>query len=202
MKIISKHKEYYDYLTGIYGIDELLVYDRRTDLLFKPIESDSIIEYKFAICNKIYYIIQYNKNFYHTIDELTELNNILIKENIGCISNSGFSKYISPFYKKDINIIHKILNYETNVNKINREPVLVSTVKSFYKDVDLDWSIPFLSEFNFARWIEPTDIYNEISQFISWLKDNPQIPNNQTNKEKILSHGFDFKKSFRHRNDN
>ena len=29
MKIIDKKKDYYDYLSGIYGIDDKVVYDRR-----------------------------------------------------------------------------------------------------------------------------------------------------------------------------
>ena len=29
MKIIDSKKDYYDYLSGIYGMDELAVYDRR-----------------------------------------------------------------------------------------------------------------------------------------------------------------------------
>jgi len=29
MKIIDNKKDYYDYLSGIYGIDNLIVYDRR-----------------------------------------------------------------------------------------------------------------------------------------------------------------------------
>ena len=29
MKIISKYKDYYDYLTGIYGVDDKIVLDRR-----------------------------------------------------------------------------------------------------------------------------------------------------------------------------
>ena len=29
MKIISKYKDYYDYLGGIYGRDDTLTYDRR-----------------------------------------------------------------------------------------------------------------------------------------------------------------------------
>lgn len=29
MKIIDNKKDYYDYLSGIYGVDDLVVYDRR-----------------------------------------------------------------------------------------------------------------------------------------------------------------------------
>ena len=35
MKIISKHKDYYDWAVSIYGLDEIMVYDRRTDHLEK-----------------------------------------------------------------------------------------------------------------------------------------------------------------------
>ena len=34
MKIIDKHKDYYDYLQGIYGQDPLAVYDRRGSVVF------------------------------------------------------------------------------------------------------------------------------------------------------------------------
>lgn len=33
MKIIDNKKDYYDYLSGVYGIDELIVFDRRGSLL-------------------------------------------------------------------------------------------------------------------------------------------------------------------------
>lgn len=29
MKIIDKKKDYYDFLAGVYGMDEMVVYDRR-----------------------------------------------------------------------------------------------------------------------------------------------------------------------------
>jgi hypothetical protein len=39
MKILSKYKDYYDYLTGIYGEDPLIILDRRS---YKKID----LEYK------------------------------------------------------------------------------------------------------------------------------------------------------------
>ncbi|MBQ2175011.1 MAG: hypothetical protein II453_08095 [Alphaproteobacteria bacterium] len=35
MKIIDNKKDYYDYLSGIYGIDDLIVYDRRNSKILK-----------------------------------------------------------------------------------------------------------------------------------------------------------------------
>ena len=55
MKIIDNKKDYYDYLASIYGIDELVVYDRRGSV---TLNSDKILllhgmEYYFS--NRIFY---------------------------------------------------------------------------------------------------------------------------------------------------
>ena len=36
MKIIDNKKDYYDYLSGVYGIDNLIVYDRRGSVPINP----------------------------------------------------------------------------------------------------------------------------------------------------------------------
>ena len=36
MKIIDNKKDYYDYLSGVYGIDNLIVYDRRGSVPISP----------------------------------------------------------------------------------------------------------------------------------------------------------------------
>ena len=36
MKIIDNKKDYYDYLASIYGIDDLVVYDRRGSVTLNP----------------------------------------------------------------------------------------------------------------------------------------------------------------------
>lgn len=39
MKIIDRYKDYYDYLSGIYGIDELVIFDRRENFV---LQNDSL----------------------------------------------------------------------------------------------------------------------------------------------------------------
>jgi len=213
MKIISKHKEYYDYVQGIYGIDELLTYDRRVEYLEKPREFDEEKPrtYYFAICGRKYLVIHYLDNFYHTIDELMVLHKLLKKNGISYDRNDGLVDNYHydhrTYRRKKSNIETEVKrfydegNVETDYNKIHRHPVLVSNYHgtSNYGVYDHDWSIPYLTKFGFGSWIPAEEIYRDISYFIGWLNDNPEIPNNQTNKEKILSHGFDMKKSFRHR---
>ncbi|MBP5423995.1 MAG: hypothetical protein J6Y78_16300 [Paludibacteraceae bacterium] len=40
MKIIDNKKDYYDYISGIYGIDDLVVYDRRGSI---ALNSESVL---------------------------------------------------------------------------------------------------------------------------------------------------------------
>ena len=55
MKIIDRNKDYYDYLQGIYGMDELVVYDRRDSF---PIDVSKPICDKGSFCRDYY-----NANF-------------------------------------------------------------------------------------------------------------------------------------------
>ena len=57
--------------------------------------------------------------------------------------------------------------------------------------------IPNLSMFGIPKLIDAHTMYEDIYNFLGWLVDNPQPPDNQTDKDKIVSHGFDLKHSFR-----
>lgn len=45
MKVISKYKDFYDYLSGIYGEDPLIVLDRREGGVYKPSFQNKIVLY-------------------------------------------------------------------------------------------------------------------------------------------------------------
>jgi hypothetical protein len=198
MKIISKHKDYYDYLQGIYGIDEKLTYDRRTNTLVKyekenpTINGYSLHTYEFTITNSLYMIYSYKDKFYHTVDELMELNRLLVKDDKTPIVSSWRWR---NGVKRDYERHWERYNHPTNINKKERQPVLVK-VKHYNDD---SWCIPDLSTFDWPKRIPAEEMYQKVSAFMGWLVDNPPIPDNMTNKEKINSHGFDMKKSFRHR---
>ena len=189
MKIISKFKDYYDYLQGIYGIDELLVLDRRRkdEDLFKPDLSNNnyYIRYRFAICGNVYDIYAFEGKLYHDEEGRIELNKILDSKGI-----SGMWPYSWGVKQQE--------ELTTDVNNRLRQPILVTT--ELHRIVDSDWSSNIiLSDFKLIKSISAHDIFINLSSFLAWLKDNPEIPNKQSNEEKLLSHGFDKKKSFRHR---
>ena len=136
MKIISKHKEYYDHLAGIYGIDEMMVYDRRSEFAMeKPTEfstsSKEVNSYVFAICGNIYVIYYYMDKFYHTPEELIELDIALDKDGKKPL-NYLHKEYRSKYYTDKPALVRAHTAYnsknkiKTNVNNDLRMPVLIS----------------------------------------------------------------------------
>ena len=196
MKIISKWKDYYDYLTGIYGYDKTVVYDRREldmmryekHLCEYVKDTNPVVKYIFHICNRQLIVFEYKNQFYHTNDQLRELNKLLDKDGLKKYQilikdkkHKGYWWYRSAVYDKP-----------SEMNKKYRQPVLIE----YPSEMML---IPFLETFNFHRIYDADKMYKEVYAFQSWLIDNPPPPDNQTNEGKIESHGFDKKVSFRHR---
>lgn len=202
MKIISKYKDYYDYLVGIYGQDDKVIYDRRSPNPFHKGFALYSCVLEFFICNKKYTVFSWKNHFYQTFDELS----ILCKD-------EKFLKYfnLSPIpyvyirgrekntkcefpshwhhYDRSMEDRYNRWNCSTTVNKKERSPVLVEY---------FGYKIPILKDFNFPSFIPADTLYKDISAFLGWLVDNPPVETDlQTNKEKIVSHGFDLKKSFR-----
>ncbi len=226
MKIISKHKDYYDWAVSIYGLDEIMVYDRRTEYLEKPekdpttrpLNGHKVASHKFSICNRIYVVYQYRNKFYHTVDDLLVLNEILKVEKV----DDTFlrTKYSWRNENKKLRTVaeekYKKENHKSKVNKEIREPVLIQAAYSkgsfpftaqrkgatFFdsnKKISSYWRIPDLSAYGFASWFSSEQMFQDVYAFISWKKDHPEIPNKQSDTEKLKSHGFDDKISFRHR---
>lgn len=198
MKIISKFKDYYDYYKGILGVDPVLIYDRRKDWIIKfKANLDFNVKYRwmatgisthvFFICNKIYTLYEYEGKLYYA-SNLEEVN----KLNLKLLKGDRKVYYINRNLKGFLHI--KTI---TNKNKKQREPVLYKGPLLW--DDDEKTSIPILDSFDFAKIIPAKEMYIKISNFLGWLNDNPPIESNMTSLEKILSHGFDMKISFRHR---
>ena len=194
MKIISKYKDYYDYLQGIFGIDNYKIYKR--DKIFKEHEFDLKFEdfkdrylvphffYSFAINNIIYVMVKTKTGIYPLSEKL--------------LKSLKYGKYA----------IESILEYDkraTDINKTLRKPIVVGIGKlnSYWiYNRKSDWkteSDPYLKSFSFHKVLSAQELYIEVDSFLGWMKDNPEIPNKQTNAEKLLAKGFDKKISFRHR---
>lgn len=169
MKIIGGKKDYYDYLVGYYGYDDHIVYDRRNE---KALEYKHHDHFLFHVCGETIPMIKLGNDFiFDPKDDKLRNSN-----------KHGFeSIWISNNRRK------------TDNNKNYRQPILCQT-SSFEKS---DPFIPCLADFGFPSIFTSNEIYEKIYAYLGWLKDNPQAPDNQTDVEKVLSHGFDKRISFR-----
>ena len=203
----SKYKDYYDFYTGIFGIDNNKIYNRRDvvkldDEIHKHTWEHDECKIIFAICNTQYTMYYFDGNLYHTPDELQELD-IKLKEKSTSRYGGlrmGFSTY---GLKRNTDIYTKKYNMENGVpigiNIKKREPVLFSYMSNRYvsRNSKHNWKVPLLESFEFYKILDPKELYIQISTFLGWLVDNPPLPDTQTNIGKIESHGFDKKRSFR-----
>lgn len=178
MKIISKHKDYYDHLVGHYGYDETIVYDRRNKSTPWNLPKFGEGQYLLSICNKFYPVVHVNGKFYHEYSEDLPKN------------YHNHSLFFSRYY-------YKGWRKSSEFNIKHRTPVILCEQGCRGAYVGEDVFIPTLSQFGIPSIIDAHTMYQMIYNFLSWLKDNPEPPNNQSNSNKIVAHGFDLRKSFR-----
>ncbi len=209
MKILGKYKDYYDYLQGIYGVDPLLVLDRRYDnmLIRRPEEEtrDVTVHRRFFVGGKKYNMYYLNGDSYYTLDDLANLNKILLKKELALVSlpyEYGWDKW-GEDKKLSEEWWNKENGVESDVNKVQRNPVLVTEINHYTSYADRGKEVVYhpciLKQWDFHKVLPAPETYNEVSAILGYLVDNPVIPNNQNDLEKAVSHGFDTKISFRHR---
>ena len=200
MRLISKWKDYFDYLVGIYGRDPTFVYDRRVLPMTKynGYASDWVNDYRLHICGVMYTVFEYKGKLYHTGEELLALNKLL--EERGLHGDTLY--YVSKWYTKKTDAKKLYAAYNNILSDHNleqRQPVLLAEVKLGTDPPEYRYTIPLLKSFNFHKAMSAEELYKKVIVFLGVLKDYPPITNNQTDLEKLQSHGFDKKISFRHR---
>lgn len=196
MKIISKFKDYYDHIAGLYGIDDKIVYVRNYQAI---IESDwkkgrpQKREFKncllpstiksfsetpdvdvFSICNTFYVRVLFGNNVYWG-DEALILENDLSKWQ----SKYDFKKTIALHgQKNDLNTTEYPIAELYQSNRV---------WKVFTRN-------PRLSDYRFASVLPANDLFLMLSTF---LNKQEEVIDTRTNVEKVLSNGFDKITSFR-----
>jgi len=195
MKIISNYKDYYDYIAGIYGIDDSIVYERhhqeiKSDYDYKKRshvnhrwEKTPVRDYSncsnnqwffIALCGKIYFVIKYDGRFYFG-EEAKPLGALM-----------GLSDRL---------ILNKNIRYHlmnTDLNEKEKCPVLhLSITKGLPVVISKN---PRLSDFNFGSFMQPLEVFTMISEFIT---KEATVLDSRTDIQKIESNGLDKVTSFR-----
>ncbi len=182
MKIISKIKDFYDYCENEFR-DESFVLDRR----------------------KFYKVKDWLKLILGNKSEI---------EHIYILIDIGQARYMFYYGKdKELTYLYKGENFEKKKQPIqiyvHREWFIDKTKELVFEilhnqNLDLDkWSIqeegsiPVFEGSAFVKYFNSRETYLSIYDYLRSLKTEENVPNNQTNKEKIVSHSFDLKTSFR-----
>lgn len=225
MKILSKRgeKDYYDYLQGILGMDEKVVYDRRGSKVISASEYyafDFPYEYDLYFCKKPFKcdepknsikgwssskynnrVDRGNKYGYRDYVEEGSIYHLFLEV--------GYHQFIfetERYLDKegklhvDTNMVdHKEVKKD---EKKSNAPLFIGRLSFKYCDtIDRTYDgvdNPILTETWIPKFIPAQDIWNMLYEYISSLNDK-EFVDSRTNDQHIESHGFDKKISFRHR---
>ena len=196
MKIISKYKDYYDYLSGIYGIDEKIVLDRTNSKNSPNVEFCTRYSERMDLYIAGYIIegLYIDGKFYYGDD----LKQFEITKNER--RNRWLSTHEKRDYKKSITIrcngddfwiYTEPVKDMNNTNIKYKCPIIFGN--SDYKRI----MFPILENFGLSKFIKPEVIYGWLYEYLSNRISDTETSVELDNKNKILSKGFDLKTSFR-----
>lgn len=217
MIIKSKFKDYYDYVAHQYGGgDPKCIYSRNRvvnrevfggtsiagtlELTQKNIVSlpypcyGESVRYKWlAVCGKYYLLVS------HTVmDGFTKPQWKL------AVKNYDHEPPLSGYFTRRTahDVIGQFSPYLVELSRKINAPVFTFDKSFRSENVIIDGELPILATLGFTCVMDAEQLYQEIAYFLSnVIKESPDMspPSKMTDKEKISQHGFDLKKSFRHR---
>ena len=198
MKILSKYKDYYDYLSGVWGEDPKLILDRRKGYP-KPIgekyqfQLDQSYKITLIICGRLIEGYRYQNKIYYG-EELRQFANT---------ENSRWNNIKYPH----ITIHDGLRNWYSKDNTYTLEPV------EGYDEINQKYNCPILKkkgsdyieypkleELDLASFIKAETIYKWLSEYLAReLDNNLEKISDLTDVQKLENKGFDKVISFRKR---
>lgn len=203
MKILSKYRDFYDYLSKIYGEDPKIILDRRKADRF-DIPSDGKIMIYF--CGWIYEGFVREGRIYWGKDLLLfgirkpkrEWDSILREKQVS--NDFAYISWQGGIYSwtnKSYGDYFSLIPYKDKYNLNRKYDCAIFRRSNIYSGNDKEAIIskyPKLSDLGIQSILTPKDAYLILS---AWLAPKDTASDNQTDKEKIVSNGFDTKTSFR-----
>jgi hypothetical protein len=197
MKIISGFKDSYDYLQSLYGVDEKLVLDRRKyyNLKYIPKGTSKVVihigEYLLEglVKNETFYwgadIEQFSspKTKYDIHKDYKDLKN-----DFYIVNNELYRGYENiKIFKEPVHLGDKSPTWKEDC------PILIKNYSDYTKH-------PILKQYNINSFVTNEWIWHNLTEWLSKriTKNEPDVPIG-TDKERILSAGFDLKTSFRNK---
>ena len=211
MKILNGgKKDYYDYLTGIYGIDEDIVYDRRNGEVPRPRDCRGE---EYLLTHKLYSDKPKEVKLDYVYDEQGKFvrKTMPVGLILYFVIEVGFVQYLFALerYLDDngkVRLDPKLIKKERQLNKVSEAPL--SLIPVLYtgwwseapsiKEYKVKQEIqnPIFNNTWVTSFIPAEDMYNEIYDYLIAIRE-PNIEDNRNDVQKLESKGFDKKTSFR-----
>jgi hypothetical protein len=201
-------KDFYDYLAGIYGIDNDVVYDRAKSHVFRPMEAGDTYFCKTRLYNdrckketkgrhyvngKYVYGIFYEGLKLHFVIEI------------------GFTQYLFMVERYldnnlEVQLEPQLLNKFQVDKKQSQVPVSLipvdfwglfseaPSIRRYYLNEEIQ--NPIFTGTWVTSFLNAEEVYNEIYNYLISIKE-PKIIDNRNDVQKLESKGFDKKTSFR-----
>ena len=197
MKIIDKrsNKDYYDYLSGIYGEDPKLILDRREGKKIDLFEEEKIVLF---ICGKQIEGFYTDGKIYYG-EELLKIG----ERNIFRHWKRDDTDNVHIKYKrqdmKPNSFCYVNLKISEDAGKHNKKedcPILYDTGYRCVKERFIKF--PNLNNLGIPSLIPPEEMFKMLTEWLSnKITESENFIDNRSDVDKLLSKGFDKKESFR-----
>ena len=219
MKTIDRNKDYYDYLSGIYGIDNQIIFDRRNSVVLdKYCWSKMFPNHKYELPTyfRKYGIRNFNREL--VVLECGFVQYLILLEIDE--KNQWSSSIVRVFqddmhYKPQAMTIYSVttanhyLLFVENIETIHFDKLIYANdlcekygyIKAkrgrVYGKLHADIELPILQNTEIPSLIPANEIWCNIYNYLLFQKE-PKIIDSRTDKQKLESRGFDNITSFRH----
>lgn len=190
MILLRKRTDYYDYLIGVYGRDEKKVYDRKLDLTSDEIYFEDVSKwrntniYDLYVCNRMYRVEQVKKGVW----ELHKFHKV----------NTDYAGQRRHYRESQVSGLNDFEYYIPRPSRMMTDsPICIKG--TFHRQDNLEGFTPILSTFGIPSVLDAVELYSEVDMYISNRMTLNEVRSEQSDKNKLLSKGFDDKISFRHR---
>ena len=210
MKILNGgKKDYYDYLSGLYGIDEDIVYDRTDGHVFRQFSAGE----EYFIKEKMYNDKPKQEvRGMHYEDDKYVFGTYYRGIDYMIVIEVGFTQYLYKIEryldensKVELNI--RLIWKKNVTEKKSTAPVSLIPVEyyQFYRDkepkiqkyrMDQEIKNPIFEKTWVPSFLPAEEMYNEIYNYLIAIRE-PKIEDNRNDIQKLESKGFDKKTSFR-----
>ena len=190
MKIIDNKKDYYDYVSGIWGIDEDIVYDRRGSVPQKDWSDKVFSKPPYSTVNYRKFAVLAGEKIWKFCIEGLGTDNMKIYP----APETSREKYRSRPWGRDRwkwydDFADAEVSKESPLRIYINDYGLVEPVRKIIKN-------PILSESPITKLIPAEEVWQGIYDYLIKERE-PAIEDTRSDVEKLESHGFDKKTSFR-----